>query len=136
MAPFQRARVMLRRGAGLRTRSTAEHEEKMKDKKFAVTILLMAAMLLPITAVSGEKASEKSKSKAQSKAEAAPSKFSSATPSSTPSWDLTKPSSCSVEGPPPCPKCTITCPAGHHPICMPGDSSANVCQKQSTCTCK
>src|SRR5271156_1889060 len=102
----------------------------MKDKMFAVTIWLMVAVLLPIAAVG----SDKSNAKVQSKTGSGKSK--SGSPSPTPGWDITKPSSCSVEGPPPCPKCSVTCDAAHPPICTPGDSAGNVCVTPSTCVCK
>ena len=104
----------------------------MKDKKIAVTILLMVLMLLPLAAVG----SEKSKAKVEGKGGANKSKVASATPTATPGWDLSKPASCSVEGPPPCPKCTVTCQSGKRPTCVPGDSSANACVKPSSCFCK
>lgn len=105
----------------------------MKDKLIAVTILLLMTLtLLPMSAVG----SEKSKAKLRSNKEAAVAHGATPSATATPAWDITKPSSCTVEGPPPCEKCTITCPGGHAPICIPGDNSGNVCVKPTSCTCK
>jgi hypothetical protein len=72
---------------------------------------------------------------------AAPTKVpKSASPAPTPLWDITKPSSCSVQGPPPCAKCTVTCSPPHSPKCIPGDSSSSggtlACVRPTSCTCK
>jgi hypothetical protein len=61
-----------------------------------------------------------------------------ASPSPTPTWDLKHPSSCSVEGPSPCPKCSITCNVGQRPLCTPGtaDGSPATCVQLPACACK
>ena len=98
-------------------------------------ILLMAFVLAPTLA-----------NAAPTKAAAAPTKAApikgaqAPTTMPTPVWDITKPSSCSVEGPPPCPKCSITCDAPHVPTCIPGSSQTNgtavACVRQPACSCK
>jgi hypothetical protein len=97
----------------------------MKGNMIAALILLITIALLPVSMV-----------RAQEETNPATS-TSSANP---PSWDLTKPASCSVVGPPPCQKCTVTCEAGHQATCTPGESalkgSANSCVRPTSCVCK
>jgi hypothetical protein len=61
------------------------------------------------------------------------------TPKPSPIWTLNQPASCSAVGPPPCPKCTVTCKPGQRPLCTAGESSAASppqCVKPPGCECK
>ena len=92
----------------------------MKDKMIAVTILLMVCVILPVSAAAPKRKNQKPSKVGSGQREITP------VATATPNWDISKPSSCSVEGPPPCEKCSVTCNAGHPPICTPGDSSGNL----------
>jgi len=59
----------------------------------------------------------------------------------TPGWNLNQPASCSAVGPPPCPKCTITCKPGDRPVCTAGESASSpgspeACLHPPACVCK
>lgn len=90
----------------------------------AAVILFLTIVLLPVSMVRAQEDSSSA----------------GAAPAAAAGWDLTKPSSCSMEGPPPCEKCSVTCDAGQKPICTPGQSApkgqTNSCVRPTSCVCK
>lgn len=87
----------------------------------AAVILFVAVLLSPLSVMGADQGAS-----------------TAASPSPTPAWDMRKPASCSVEGPAPCPKCSITCKGGQRPLCIPGTSegSPSACVQPPSCGCK